>query len=178
MRVQLWLLQVHACRMRMHLDAYGMPYRKNVVDCAYMCAIDLWQVGMEGSMHVQVAHIQHNVSSAISLSAWCTTFGHDVWPVSCAVYVTTTRPKTNCTRRSIHSRLSPPAGPAPALYFWPQGAFCASWSWELYIKLFSWHAWLGILANSVISSEEHWNCSIAQPPPNSTRWSPLTSAEA
>ena len=33
-------LTVASACMRMHLDAYGMPYRKNVVDCAYMCAID------------------------------------------------------------------------------------------------------------------------------------------
>ena len=71
-------------------------------------------------------HIQHNMSSAISLSAYCygvrrlgTTFGQ------CAVYVEAasigeTKDKLYAcawTRRSIHSRLSPPAGPAPALYF-------------------------------------------------------------
>ena len=37
-------------------------------------------------MYLQVVHIQHNVSSAISMSAWSTTF--DVWPVcSALVYV-------------------------------------------------------------------------------------------
>ena len=77
---------------------------------------------LECSRHAQLVHIQHNVSSAISLSAWYVVY--DVWArrlasVQCMLkLLRSARPKYACawTRRSIHSRLSPPAGPAPALY--------------------------------------------------------------
>ena len=101
MRVQLWLLMlhVHAC---MRMDAYGMLYRKNVVDFAYMYAIDRWQVGR----HVPTQRVVHNQSVCLVYDVWRMMFGQ------CAVYVEAasigeTKNKLYAcawTRRSIYSR--------------------------------------------------------------------------
>ena len=118
MHVQLWLMHVHAYAWMQTVYRTGrMPF-----DCTHMRLIvdRIYNfVGWSAQCMFMLCTC-HTTSSVISLCAWSTTFcTQSLGSVQSTLKLRrSAKLKTNYawTRRSIFSRLSPPAGPAPALY--------------------------------------------------------------
>ena len=116
--VQLWLLQVHACACTWMRTVC----RTGRMSLSARTCVRLVVDRLEGSC----SSCAHPTQRMVRDQFVCLVY--DVWArrlasVQCMLKLRrSARPKTNCTytcawaRRSIYSRLSPPAGPAPALY--------------------------------------------------------------